>query len=571
MPKVVWIGFALVAATLAACQQDGDDLVTEAQDLAGPPGTMKDILIGERGVNWSWNDHGTPLPDSWKRTNHEFPPNNNFTTQLNQAPLGYGESYVETQVSYGPNPNNKYMTTYFRHTFGLSVDEIEELRALQLHVMYDDGFVAYLDGQEILRRAMPSGTIAFSTAASGHEAENRYEEIDITDAIDLLDLTNNIHTLAIEVHQQSPSSSDLVFDASLVSWTTDRWSPGGNGEELEGSDHWFYWDQGGSPGAGWNQPNKTLDDLDGWSLAQGPLGFGESYLQTDLAAGHVAYYFRAELDVDHPDALQRMTVSMLYDDGFVLYVNGHEALRRSMPSGTVTPSTLASGHEAGAHETFDITAAAAPYLFLGDNTIAVEVHQASASSSDLVFQLFLDADYRVDEDVIPQGEMWEYYDEGEPFDSEFEWRLGAQHEDQSWPRAPGPLGYGETYHATTLSYGGDPANKHITTYFRNGFSVDFEPDDGQTVTSLVASVMYDDGFVAYLNGVEIARVSMPSGTITHDTLAFGHETGPHYETFDWTEHADLVGRDNILAIEVHQVTRDSSDLTFDLALHAEAE
>jgi hypothetical protein len=72
----------------------------------------------------------------------------------------------------------------------------------------------------------------------------------------------------------------------------------------------------------------------------------------------------------------------------VLYVNGTEILRRSLPGGTVTYITTASSHESGAFETIDLT----PYLaqfVKGVNAIQVEVHQDSGSSSDLVWDASL--------------------------------------------------------------------------------------------------------------------------------------------------------------------------------------
>ena len=35
------------------------------------------------------------------------------------AELGYGDGDEYTVVSFGPDPNNKYITTYFRHAFNV--------------------------------------------------------------------------------------------------------------------------------------------------------------------------------------------------------------------------------------------------------------------------------------------------------------------------------------------------------------------------------------------------------------------------------------------------------------------
>ena len=74
--------------------------------------------------------------------------------------------------------------------------------------------------------------------------------------------------------------------------------------------------------------------------------------------------------------------------------------------------------------------------------------------------------------------------------------------------APGPLGYGEPNILTPVSYGPDPANKRITTYFRKQVIVD-HPD---SVVGIGGYALFDDGFVIYLNGQRIGSDSMPSGS-----------------------------------------------------------
>ena len=74
---------------------------------------------------------------------------------------------MRTLVSYGADPANKHPTTYFLRTFTVP----RAVRKMYLRVMYDDGFVFYLNGREGGRAHMPSGPVSFSTLALGHEAE----------------------------------------------------------------------------------------------------------------------------------------------------------------------------------------------------------------------------------------------------------------------------------------------------------------------------------------------------------------------------------------------------------------
>src|SRR5262249_37711490 len=78
------------------------------------------------------------------------------------------------------------------------------------------------------------------------------------------------------------------------------------------------------------------------------------------------------------------------DDGAVVYLNGTEVYRNNMPSGTIAYNTLASTAIGGADESTWYAATLSPSLLQsGSNTIAVELHQADVTSSDISFDFQL--------------------------------------------------------------------------------------------------------------------------------------------------------------------------------------
>ncbi|MBN1674172.1 MAG: endo-1,4-beta-xylanase [Kiritimatiellae bacterium] len=165
--------------------------------------------------------------------------------------------------------------------------------------------------------------------------------------------------------------------------------------------------------------------------------------------------------------------------------------------------------------------------------------------------------------LVPSQSTWKYNDTG--LDLGTAWR-GSTFDDTGWSAGSGILGYGESYIDTALSYGSDPANKRITTYFRVSFALS---NESARVAGLTLYANYDDGFVAYLNGQEVARQSMPTGTVAYGTWALDHESGA-YEEIDLTAHENaLTPGVNVLAVEVHQVTGNSSDLVMDMELTLE--
>lgn len=117
-----------------------------------------------------------------------------------------------------------------------------------------------------------------------------------------------------------------------------------------------------------------------------------------MPAGH-AYYFRTTFNVSNDLSAYTLTGKARIDDGAVIYVNGVELPSRiRVGPGTVTSSTFASslvpftGNDAVADDIFTFPGSS---LHVGTNSIAVSVHQGSATSSDVVWGLALDANLSI--------------------------------------------------------------------------------------------------------------------------------------------------------------------------------
>jgi len=131
------------------------------------------------------------------------------------GPLGYGEDYVTLpNLPYGDDPNNKWVSYYFRRTFFLNEDP-SNIGTLRIGFNYDDGAVVYINGVEVARKFMPAGIITWGTLAADHESYDTYEETDITAGIPLL-VGNALNTIAVEIHQTTVTNDDLVMDLELI-------------------------------------------------------------------------------------------------------------------------------------------------------------------------------------------------------------------------------------------------------------------------------------------------------------------------------------------------------------------
>ncbi len=108
----------------------------------------------------------------------------------------------------------------------------------------------------------------------------------------------------------------------------------------------------------------------------------------------------------------------------------------------------------------------------------------------------------------------------------------------------------------------------ITYYFRTHFNC-----ANPTGASLVFTTYLDDGAVVYLNGAELTRLYMPAApaVIQNNTLSSGYACSGGNATcpIPWTVPApvtNLVAGDNVLAVEVHNYTAGSPDITFGTSL-----
>ncbi len=163
-------------------------------------------------------------------------------------------------------------------------------------------------------------------------------------------------------------------------------------------------------------------------------------------------------------------------------------------------------------------------------------------------------------DLVSAGAVWRYHDLGQDLGTA--WRAPA-YDDAGWSAGPAPLGYGplDNYVTTTVAYGDNAQNKHITTYFRHEFMLDVVP-----VHPLELRLWLDDGAAVYLNGTEIARENLTNGPITYQTttLTFVGQW-PAWTVYSIDSAVLVTGR-NVLAVEVHQQAPTSSDLAFNLQL-----
>jgi hypothetical protein len=465
------------ALTVTATDSTGNTATASLTVTLANPTNL--TLIPKQSV-WGYVDSGIEPYGNWTFTD-------DGTWATGPGPLGYGESYLNTILSYGPDPAHKPITAYFRKSFYLGRQH--PIQKLTVNVMYDDGFVLWLNGNVIAWANVPTPPITSTTPAkTAREAGNKYVTFDLDPQV----LFNGFNVIAFEVHQRTASDPDLVFDAELLA-TVDLV-------------------------ADTTPPVVTVS-------GQNP---------PQIIGGTIPIVF--PVYVQATDDLLLSSVELRVDG---ISIGIHTA-----PKDFALPFQWnTAGFANGPH-----------------SLVGVAVDGAGNVGTSPPVTILLSNSILNVTTLVAAKSVWKYDDTGVgyPYD---DWSFQG-FDDSTWKSGAGPLGYGETYIATPVSYGSDPANKHITTYFRKTFTV----ADASNAVSVRLKVMYDDGFLVRINGNLVAyRNYNPSDP---NRPANGpHEANNAYEIIDLQPYeAWLVTGTNTIAVEVHQENATSDDLVFDLAL-----
>jgi hypothetical protein len=183
----------------------------QASAIPFAPRPVSLVPLGSR-----WNYWAVPAPpnDGWKDQSYD---ESLWRTGL--AELGFGDGDEVTDLSEGFGSNTGLITTYFRHQFTLK--SLPASGHLTLWLKRDDGAVVYLNGLEIHRSNLPAGLIRPETLAVMTLMEPQ-ESMFSTFRVPATALAPGTNTVSVEVHQSTPSSTDLSFDLGLIMHETEE-------------------------------------------------------------------------------------------------------------------------------------------------------------------------------------------------------------------------------------------------------------------------------------------------------------------------------------------------------------
>lgn len=197
--------------------------------------------------------------------------------------LGYGDGDEATPIGSGPDPNNRYATTYFRHAFNVADPAV--FAALLVRLLRDDGGVVYLNGAEIFRSNMGGGAPDYATQALADalpaDETTQFYGTNIPPAL----LRAGTNVVAVEIHQRSTNSSDLSFALELRGVEHDpRLAAARAGGEV-----WLTWP---FPSAGYVLQSTTNLSSAVWPPVDGPVTFTNGQNRVTQPTGDPARFYR---------------------------------------------------------------------------------------------------------------------------------------------------------------------------------------------------------------------------------------------------------------------------------------
>ncbi|MGJ8643183.1 MAG: lamin tail domain-containing protein [Luteolibacter sp.] len=165
--------------------------------------------IVQTGATWSYLDDGSDQGTAWFGTDF-----NASSWSTGPSQLGYGDDDEATVVGFidtdpGTNGDQKNATTYFRKS-GINIADLSVFESFTLNYTFDDGIAIYVNGQEVERQNLADDA-AYDTYADDASADNQFGSIVLAPSL----FVEGNNTIAAEIHQRTPTSSDISFDIQL--------------------------------------------------------------------------------------------------------------------------------------------------------------------------------------------------------------------------------------------------------------------------------------------------------------------------------------------------------------------
>jgi hypothetical protein len=358
------------------------------------------------------------------------------------------------------------------------------------------------------------------------------------------------------------------------------------------SERLLQWDSSGVPRLGnsppWHHPNFADSS---WRTGASPFGFGTitngPAYSTDLGTQMLhltpSLYLRHSFNVSTNNAARTDQLQLVidYNDGFICYVNGVEVTRRwagprnqfhyhDQPAYRPNVASNATATTGFYTETINL-GPANTLLQPGANLIAIHAMNVDRANPTLLMRPALRISGIPEVQVVASNQGWRYlpglvepsgtlYDPALIFSGKLSvpWAT-TTFDDSEWSIGQGPIGAGTATGLGTNVPG--VINQTPSIYLRGIFNA--TASQAASNNSMQLFVDYDDAFVAYINGVEVARANIgnPNTFTPSNALATTTRNNGTQITYTIDPPSRLLKEGpNVLAIQFHNVALGDPDM-----------
>lgn len=167
--------------------------------------TQTTSVVGFGDKKWSYYRGAAAPASNWKTTKAAW--------STGTAPLGFGTGTGTLGTKLRNNFTTKPLASYFQHTFSLSS---VPAAGVQLSTWADDGIIVYVNGKEVTRKNLPSGTITHNSYATKAPQTTAAKAAPLTATIPASVLKTGQNLIAVQVQSNWRATHNSTFDAKLT-------------------------------------------------------------------------------------------------------------------------------------------------------------------------------------------------------------------------------------------------------------------------------------------------------------------------------------------------------------------
>jgi hypothetical protein len=537
---------------------------------------------------WKYNQDGIELPDTWRASDYDDSSWAEGRGVLaretdNQTVL----PLTNTVLSFTNRQGQPVGTCYFRTHLQLTND-LEQISLFASNLV-DDGAVFYLNGQEFYRYNLPAAPAVIRYVT---QANTVTEAAWLSNSIPTTNILMGDNVLAVELHQLTPNSADAVFGLQIMGFFPDPTplsiasEPGDLVVEEErpatlsigtsGKPAYVQWFsiENGTPVA---IPGATRRELGFVSVSTA--NAGQYFALVSNSVNQVTSRV-ATLTVLIDNTPPRLTTAEMASTAQTVLVTFSENILAETATnvGNYTVTNLSSGGLASitslvlTNGTNVLLTLATPrnfndnYLVVVSNIQDVSPHrnpvaQNSATPIQMVLPL-----------IGLNQPGWAFYNPvfgppTEPYDPPLNWnQVDFEVPTDSWGQdAAGLFAYNPVQRPLPAPVNTVISGGAIASYYRFPFIFEGSPSGAR----LLLRRIHADGLVGYLNGREIERINLPSGTIDPFTPSVTNVVDAIDATASIAAEANVNYGSNVFAAELHGYSTSDDSLVFGAELTAQ--